>query len=64
MNTILYFQTDEKIIKIEVYDVSGRRLTSHVVSENKIDVSELNPGNYMLKVYTENEILNTKILKD
>jgi hypothetical protein len=57
----LKFKTKHNISKIEVYDIAGRILSSNSVSENEIDLSELKPGNYVLKIYTEKGIINTKI---
>lgn len=60
---ILYIQTNEKVLKVEIYDISGRILSSNSVSNNKFDLSELITGNYILKLYTEKGITNTKIVK-
>lgn len=61
---ILNFKTEQNVIKAEVYDIAGRILSSNSVSENKIDMSELKTGNYILKLYTEKGIMNTKIIKE
>jgi hypothetical protein len=61
---ILNFKTEHNITKVEVYDIAGRILSSNSVSENKIDLSELKTGNYILKLYTEKGIINTKIIKE
>lgn len=60
---ILYFQTKNNVLKIEIYDVAGRILSSKSILENKVDLSELKKGNYFLKLFTENGILNNKIIK-
>ena len=60
----LSFKTENKIYKIEVYDIAGRILSSNSVFENKIDLSDLKTGNYILKLYTEKGIMNTKIVKE
>ncbi|MBC7525563.1 MAG: T9SS type A sorting domain-containing protein [Flavobacterium sp.] len=60
----LSFKTENKIFKIEVYDIAGRILSSNLISENKIDLSVLKTGNYILKLYTEKGIMNTKIMKE
>ena len=60
----LNFKTENKIFKIEVYDIAGRILSSNSISENKINLSELKSGNYILKLYSEKGIMNTKIIKD
>ena len=61
---ILNFKTDYNILKVEIYDIAGRIVSSNSVSENKIDLSELKTGNYILKLYTEKGIINTKIIKE
>ena len=61
---IINFKTEHNISKFEVYDIAGRILSSNSVSENKIDLSELKTGNYILKLYTEKGIMNTKIMKE
>jgi hypothetical protein len=64
VKNILNFKTEHNISKVEVYDITGRILSSNSVSENKIDLSNLKTGNYILKLYTEKGIMNTKIIKE
>jgi hypothetical protein len=61
---ILHFKTEKDIFKLEILDLTGRLLSSDSISENKIDLSELIKGNYILKIYTENGIMNYKIIKE
>ena len=61
---ILNFKTEHNISKVEVYDIAGRILSSNSISENKINLSDLKTGNYILKLYTEKGIMNTKIMKE
>jgi hypothetical protein len=61
---ILHFKTSEKVVKIEVYDLAGRILCSQAVNENKVDVTNLRTGNYIVKIHTENGIINSKIVKE
>ena len=61
---ILEFKTIENVSKVEIYDISGRILISNSISENKIDLSYLKSGNYILKLYTEKGVMNTKIVKE
>lgn len=60
---ILTFQIDGTISKVAVYDVAGRVLFNAPVSDNKVDLSELKAGNYLVKVYTVNGIKSSKIVK-
>ena len=64
VKNILQFKTDINIVKVEIYDIAGRILSSNSISDNKIDLFELKKGNYILKVFTEKEVINTKILKE
>lgn len=61
---LLNFKTERNVLKIEIYDIAGRILSLHSVSENKIDLSNLKTGNYILKIYTEKGIMYTKIVKE
>lgn len=61
---ILYFKTNEDVLKVEVYDLAGRILSSSSVNGNKINLSNLNKGNYIIKIYSAETITNTKILKE
>ena len=51
-------------MKIIVYDVAGRIVSSNAVTENKVDLSALKKGNYILKIYTENGFMSTKLIKE
>ena len=62
-NTI-NLDTKETILKVEIYDISGRILSSNSVIENKIDISNLKIGNYILKVFTVNGVMSSKIIKE
>lgn len=59
----LNFKTDEKILKIEVYDVLGRLISSNKVFDNRVDLSELKAGNYIVKAFTDKGIKNSKVNK-
>ena len=60
----LNFKTEHPILKVEIYDNSGRILSSNSVSENKVDLSNLKTASYILKLYTEKGIVNIKVIKD
>ena len=64
VKNMLNFKTEELVTKVEVYDIAGRILSSNSVSENKVDLSKLRTGNYILKIYTQKGIINTKIIKE
>ncbi len=60
----LNFKTEQNVLKVEIYDITGRILSLTTVSENKIDLSNLKTGNYILKLYSEKGIIKTKIVKE
>ncbi|HBD25805.1 leucine-rich repeat domain-containing protein [Flavobacterium sp.] len=64
VNDMLFFNTEENVIKVDVYDTTGRILSSNSVNDNKLNINDLQTGNYILKVYTENGITNAKIIKE
>lgn len=64
VNHFLYINTEKSILKIEIFDIAGRIISSNSITENKIDLSELKAGNYILKIYTETGITNSKIVKE
>jgi|GEM_PF-1564432 len=61
---ILNIQTDQKISKIEIYDTSGKLLKSNSGNEKNIKVSELAKGLYLIKIYSDNHIINYKFIKN
>ena len=60
----LNFKTELTITKVQIYDISGRILNSKSINENRVDLSDLKTGSYLLKLYTEKGIVNTKIIKE
>ena len=56
----LYIET-EYFTKAEVYSLQGKLLAE--TFSNKIDLQDLNNGVYVVKVYLENRVLTSKILK-
>ena len=61
---LLYFNSENKIISFEVYDITGRILNSNKVIGNSVDLSNLKTGNYLLKLYTNDSVINSKIIKE
>lgn len=47
---------------VEIYDVVGKRILSKTEDVNRLDVSELNSGVYLLKIYSENQTATKRIL--
>ncbi len=60
----LYIRTDENLLDYEIYDLSGKRWHSGTpVSGKSIDVKDLYPGLYILKLRTEKGIVTSRFLK-
>jgi len=58
----LNISSSEKIIKAEVLDLSGG-LISLTCGGNSIDISQLIPGVYLVKVFTGNDTITRKFIK-
>ncbi|WP_304344675.1 T9SS type A sorting domain-containing protein [Chryseobacterium koreense] len=61
---VLNIQTEQKISKIEVYDMSGKLLDSVDGKGKKVTVSSLTKGMYYIKLYTESGVINSKFIKN
>lgn len=61
---MVYFTINEKVEKIEVYDITGRIVSSLSVIDNQINMKNLSSGNYYLKVYTNTNTLFSKVIKN
>lgn len=60
----LYFRSDENIIKAEMYDVSGRIISSVNPSGHSLDVSHLAKGNYLIRFSTKEKSVTRKFIKN
>ena len=56
---------DEKEVKIELYDIAGRKVFQQLLTNNKtqIDIRHLQPGMYILKVSNSNNVEIHKVMK-
>jgi uncharacterized repeat protein (TIGR01451 family) len=61
---ILHFNTPELIVKITVYDVAGRKVSSNEVIDNKVDLSFLKKGHYILEIATATETSHVPLIKE
>ncbi|MFA5555862.1 MAG: S8 family serine peptidase [Flavobacteriaceae bacterium] len=63
----LYFISSESNIsvdKVEIYDTIGKRVFASELNNNSIDISNLTPGVYMVKIYSEDGgYVTKKIIK-
>ncbi|MEM6718976.1 MAG: T9SS type A sorting domain-containing protein [Bacteroidota bacterium] len=56
--------TDTKLLKAEIYNINGQLVLSKEYSVNTINISNLQSGIYMLKLYSENAQKTIKLIKD
>jgi hypothetical protein len=59
----LFFKSDNLVKKLEIYNISGSRVFVKKNIDDRINISNLPNGMYILKIYTEKEIVTRKILK-
>jgi len=64
VNDVLFIKSKEKIVKAEIYDMTGRILNSTGVTDNSINVSELTKGNYIIKLSTKDKSFIQKFNKN
>lgn len=58
------FQTSTPVEKVMVYDINGKLVANEFVTDNRMDVSQLDNGVYFAKLYRHNEYLGVaKIVK-
>ncbi|MFP3596360.1 T9SS type A sorting domain-containing protein [Chryseobacterium sp. SIMBA_029] len=60
---VLNIKTKENIKSINIYDASGRQVKTLINPESKIDVKELNSGNYIIKITTGTSSYQSKFIK-
>lgn len=60
---ILHFQGREKVEKVQIFDASGRIILSKGVKRNQVDLSHLQTGNYLIKIFTKEKQFTQKIIK-
>lgn len=62
----LYLKTTfgEKIDKVEIFDLSGKKLKSlFVANVGEVNISDLNTGIYLIKAYIKDKIFSEKFIK-
>ena len=74
-NIYIYPNPSKKIIKIvsdeisensfiSIYDINGKKIISQKIDNNNIDISSLPTGIYLLKLYNDEQILTTRLIKN
>ena len=61
---ILNIETQQKISRIEIFDMSGKLLKTADGKDKKVSVLNLNKGMYLIRLYTENGAVNSKFIKN
>ena len=61
---VLNIQTKLDIKFVEVYNLAGQKVLNKEISDNKLNVSHLSKGVYILKAHTNNGVETVRILKD
>jgi hypothetical protein len=60
----LHFIAKSPIAKVIIYDMTGRMVLTSDVTENTLNVSQFPAGQYLVKVYSDTEIMTSKLLKN
>jgi hypothetical protein len=55
-------QSKSKILKTEVFDLTGRKVGTEW-GDGKVNIQQLSPGNYLMKITTEHKTYSRKIIK-
>jgi len=66
-NGMIELKNNNTIVKVEIFDVVGKLCLTHNIqsTDQKIDVSNLQPGNYFLKAYSKSkELYLSKFVKE
>lgn len=61
---VLTLNTTAKVKAVSIYAIDGSLVINHSQSLNKIDVSELKSGVYLLQVICENGVSQTRFIKE
>lgn len=62
VSDILTVKSKEKVNNIEIFDISGRKVNA-TLSDNKVDVRNLNSGNYIINIETKEGKTTQKFIK-
>lgn len=61
---VLFIKSDDKVLKSEVYDSSGRIMMTTGIEDNSLNVSQLPKGNYIIKLYFKDKTAAKKFIKN
>ncbi|MFT7285395.1 T9SS type A sorting domain-containing protein, partial [Nonlabens sp.] len=60
----LHIETTQIMDKVEVFDLAGKLIFSESQQTNRLDVTKLKAGLYILKVYSAGIVVNRKFVKE
>ncbi|MFZ4932144.1 T9SS type A sorting domain-containing protein [Chryseobacterium sp. Mn2064] len=60
----LSIQSKSEVTKVEIYDAAGRIVTSTGIKGNSMNVSYLPKGNYIIKMFTKDNMMVQKFIKE
>jgi len=63
VSNLLNINSNEKVTKIEIFNISGQIITQLNGNSSSIDLSNLSSGNYLIKIHTQNGVLTKLIVK-
>jgi serine protease len=63
-NNSLFFRGDVEITRVQIYGMDGKLLMELTNPSTQIDIENLSSGNYLIHVFTENEVYTKKFVKN
>lgn len=61
---VLFIKSDERAVKAEIYDSAGRVVVTTGIEDNSLNVSQLQKGNYIIKLYFKDKTAAKKFIKN
>ncbi len=65
-NDVLFISSDAKLSKVEVFNLLGQNVMSKTINskQSELNISDLDAGMYLIKVYGENGVQTQRFLKN
>jgi hypothetical protein len=63
-NQILYFKSLEENTPVEIYDRSGNKVVTTRINGNSVNISALQKGIYLVRIFNQNPPANIKFIKE
>ncbi|MES2573548.1 MAG: cadherin domain-containing protein [Bacteroidota bacterium] len=61
-NDTFEIQSEENIIEVQLFDMLGRQLKNLKIADNKVDISSVSIGNYLVVIKTDNNSISKQKL--